>query len=269
MLSENNYNKIELFLSIILITTFLVSLKWFFSYYFFDEDITLRIINETSDSLYFPIIKSYSDLNFAPSYSESLNDLKIISFPILSLFINSLSFYIFGSYSFILLEFICTFLFLIIFYHIFLILNFSKGSSIVFSIFLYILPTIFKDLSIFNIEAFNLLSLNFENFYTNRYPRPIISNLFFFSFIFLLLKFYNEKKNYLKYLFLLVLLLGVTINIFFYHFVIEFFLLFIIFTLKFKTNFLKIIIDNYKNFIIYFFTLLFFFLFFQIQILIS
>ncbi len=269
MQSENNYNKIELFLSILLITTLLVSLKWFFSYYFFDEDITLIIINETSDSLYFPIIKSYSELNFAPSYSESFKNLRIISYPILSLFINSLSFYIFGSYSFILLEFICTFLFLIIFYHIFLILNFSKNSSIIFSTFLYILPTILKDLSIFNIEALNLLSLNFENFYNNRYPRPIISNLFFFSFIFLLLKFYNEKKNFLKYLFLLVLLLGVAINTFFYHFIIEFFLLFIIFTLKFKTNFFKIIIDNYKNFIIYFFILLFFILFFQIQILIS
>jgi hypothetical protein len=269
MQSVNNYNEIKLFLSILLITTLLVSLKWFFSYYLFDEDITLRIINETSDNLYYPIIKSYSDLNFAPSYSDSLKNLKIISFPILSLFINSLSFYIFGSYSFILLEFICTFLFLVIFYHIFLILNFSKSSSIIFSTFLYILPTILKDLLIFNIEVFNLLSLNFENFYTNRYPRPIISNLFFFSFIFLILKFYNEKKNFLKYLFLLVLLLGVTINTFFYHFIIEFLLLFIIFTLKFKTNFFKVIINNYKNFIIYFFILLFFILFFQIQILIS
>ena len=94
MQSENIYNKTELFLSILLITTFLVSLKWFFSYYFFDEDITLRIINETSDSLYYPIIKSYSELNFAPSYSESFKNLGIISYPILSLFVNSLSFYI-------------------------------------------------------------------------------------------------------------------------------------------------------------------------------
>ena len=59
--------------------------KWILSYTFFDENIILRIINDASDAAYFPIINSYSDLNFSNSYSETITDLKLISFPHLCL----------------------------------------------------------------------------------------------------------------------------------------------------------------------------------------
>ena len=248
MQTKINTEKIELS-SIIFLTIFLVSLKWILSFYFFDEDITLRIINETSDTLYFPLIKSFSELNFNPSYSESLNNLKIVSLPALILFVNSLSFLILGSYSFVILEFVCVAFFILIFFNIFLELNFSKIFSITLSIFIYILPTILQDLVILDFKFINLLSVNFENFYTTRYPRPIISNLFFFSFIYFIIRFYTEEKNYTKYLFFLFILLGITINTFFYHFTIEFILLIIIYILKFKKNFFKETLDNFKNLI--------------------
>ena len=91
----------------LLIATSLISLKWIFSYLYFDEDITLRIINDTSDTAYYPIINTFSNLDFSPSYSNTIKDLDLISFPVVSLLINSVFLKIFGSYSFIILEIIC------------------------------------------------------------------------------------------------------------------------------------------------------------------
>ena len=111
--------------------------KWLLSFSLFDEGIILRIINETSDIAYFPIINSYSDFNFSNSYSNNIDNLKIISYPVIGLSVNSIFYKILGGYSFIFLEIICIFLFLYIFYNIFLILNFSKLSSFTFSIFFF------------------------------------------------------------------------------------------------------------------------------------
>tara|TARA_B110000027_G_scaffold68769_1_gene73500 strand:- start:379 stop:2157 length:1779 start_codon:yes stop_codon:yes gene_type:complete len=239
------------------------------SFSFFDEELTLRIINDASDAAYFPLINSFSDFNFSNSYSNNIEDLKLISYPVIGLLINSLFFKILGGYSFIFLELICIFLFLIIFYNIFLILNFSKLSSFTFSVFLFILPTIFKELTFVNIEPIKLLSLNFETFYSTRFPRPAISNLFFFSFIFFIIQFYVEEKKYLKYLFFIILLMGFTLNIFFYLFFIELFLLTLIFILKFKSNFFKIIINNYRYFLYYTLILILFLGIFQMQVFFS
>ena len=264
-----NSKKNNIFFVILLTSVIFFLPKWIISFSFFNEDITLRIINEVSDAAYFPIINSFSDFNFSNSYSTNIEDLKLISYPIIGLFINSLFFKLLGSYSFIFLELTCIFLFLLIFYNIFFILNFSKLSSFTFSVFLFILPTILKELTFVNIEAIKLLSLNFETFYSTRFPRPAISNLFFFSFIFFIIQFYVEEKKYLKYLFFIILLMGFTLNIFFYLFFIELFLLTLIFILKFKSNFFKIIINNYKYFLYYTLILILFLGIFQMQVFFS
>ena len=265
----NYLNKNYIFFIILLSSLILFLPKWVMSFSFFDEELTLRIINDASDAAYFPLINSFSDFNFSNSYSNNIEDLKLISYPVIGLLINSLFFKILGGYSFIFLELICIFLFLIIFYNIFLILNFSKLSSFTFSVFLFILPTIFKELTFVNIEPIKLLSLNFETFYSTRFPRPAISNLFFFSFIFFIIQFYVEEKKYLKYLFFIILLMGFTLNIFFYLFFIELFLLTLIFILKFKSNFFKIIINNYRYFLYYTLILILFLGIFQMQVFFS
>ena len=264
-----NSKKNNIFFVILLTSVIFFLPKWIISFSFFNEDITLRIINEVSDAAYFPIINSFSDFNFSNSYSTNIEDLKLISYPIIGLFINSLFFKLLGSYSFIFLELTCIFLFLLIFYNIFFILNFSKLSSFTFSVLLFILPTILKELTLINIEAIKLLGLNFETFYSTRFPRPAISNLFFFSFIFFIIQFYVEEKKYLKYLFFIILLMGFTLNIFFYLFFIELFLLALIFVLKFKSNFFKIIINNYKYFLYYTLILILFLGIFQMQVFFS
>jgi len=129
------------------------------------------------------------------------------------------------------LEILCTTCFILIFYNIFLKLKFSNIFLINCSIFLFILPTLLVDLTFLDIKTLDLLSVNFQKFYSMRFPRPIISNLFFFLFIFLLIDFYLKKENYVKSFYTLSILMGITINVYFY--------LFFIF-------FEKIVIDNVR-----------------------
>jgi hypothetical protein len=263
-LKKNHISLIFLFLA-----TLLILPKWILSFSLFDEDIILRIINDVSDATYFPIINSFSDLNFSNSYSGNIDNLKLISYPIIGLFVNSFFFKILGGFSFILLELVCTTLFLWIFYNIFLLLNFYKWSSLALSVFFFILPLILKDIATLDIESLKILSLNFESFYSTRFPRPAISNLFFFGFIFFIIKFYKDDTRSIKNTFIITILISFTINIFFYLFFIEFFLLIIIFYLKFRNNLFVFLLNNFKHFFYCLLILLFFLIIFQSQIFFS
>ena len=260
-----NYENKYFFLIALILSLLLVTLKWILSYLYFDEDIILRIINDSSDTTYYPIIKAFSELNFSPSYSDSLDNLKMISFPALSLFINSFFFKIFGNYSFIILEIICSAFFILIFYKIFIKLKFSNIFSILCSILLFTLPTLLVDLAFIKIEILDNLRVNLQKFYSLRFPRPIISNLFFFSFIYFALDFYLKKENYNRNLLILSILMGITINALFYLFFIELFLFIIIFLLKFKKIFLNYILQNIKIFFSSLIIFLSFVLVFQFQ----
>jgi len=257
------------FLICFLIAILLISLKWIFSYLYFDEDITLRIINDTSDTAYYPIINTFSNLDFSPSYSNTIKDLDLISFPVVSLLINSVFLKIFGSYSFIILEIICVSLFLLIFYKIFLKLSFPIIFSLTSALLLFIIPSILQELKFLDIRPLNLLILNLEHFYILRFPRPILTNLFFFSFILFTIQFYIDDKNYIKKLFILTITMGITLHAFFYLFIIEFFFLTIVFVYKFKKRFFHIISINFKNFFYCALILFFFIAIFQIQIFYS
>ena len=51
---------------IIYISLLLILIKWFFSFYFFQEEIDVRVLFESvaDGKYYFPLIKFLSDLNF-------------------------------------------------------------------------------------------------------------------------------------------------------------------------------------------------------------
>ena len=96
LLKIQNYH-----ITIIFVTILLLSLKWILSYLNFpEEDFSLRILFETTDPSYFPLIKSFSILDFNPSYNLEINNLKLVAFPIISLLPNAIFLKIFGSYSF-------------------------------------------------------------------------------------------------------------------------------------------------------------------------
>ena len=265
----NYLKKNETSLIILLLATLLILPKWILSVIFFDENITLRIINDVSDAAYLPIINSFSDLNLSNSYDNNLHNLKLISYPVISLAINSFFFKLLGSYSFLFLEVVCTAVFLWIFYNILLEFNFSYLSSLALPVFFFILPTFLIDLASLDIESLRLLSLNFESFYSTRFPRPIISNLFFFSYIFFIIKFYKDDIKSIKNTFIITILIGLTSNLFFYLFFIEFFLLIIVFSIKFKTKLLGFLFNNFKHFLYCSLLLLLLLGVFQIQIFFS
>ena len=66
-------NKLKKFY-ILYISFFLITVKWFFSFYFFQENIDVKIIFEsvTDGKYYFPLIKYLSDLNFTATFDPNM-----------------------------------------------------------------------------------------------------------------------------------------------------------------------------------------------------
>ena len=122
------------------------------------------------------------------------------------------------------------FYFLIIFYQIFN-LFFSNNLSTIFSILIFCSPFLISQTFLSN---FQYLKIFEDNFYNLRVPRPMISNLFFFSFILVILKI--DQKNIYKYSnFLLIgLILGLTLSSVYYYFLTQviFLIIFLHFNLK-------------------------------------
>ena len=107
-----------------------VSGKWIFSYFFFpNEDIINKIIFEIYDFQYFPLIYSLSNLDFNPSYSLSNETLKFIPIPYAALIFHAIFIKFFGYWGFVLLEFLCVFVFLYIFFQLYLI-SLLQGSDL-------------------------------------------------------------------------------------------------------------------------------------------
>ena len=77
---------------IIYISLLLILIKWFFSFYFFQEEIDVRVLFESvaDGKYYFPLIKFLSDLNFNLSFDPSIENLKIVPIPISTLFFYSI-----------------------------------------------------------------------------------------------------------------------------------------------------------------------------------
>ena len=88
-------------LYIIYISLFLILVKWFFSFYFFQEEIDVKILFEsvTDGKYYYPLIKFLSDLNFTSSF-DPIVKFKIIPIPISSLLLHAIFLKIFNFYSF-------------------------------------------------------------------------------------------------------------------------------------------------------------------------
>ena len=243
---QENIKNIHIIVTFLITTFLIISPKWFFSFFIFDEIFDLRIINEISDNAYIPLIKSFSEFDFSPNYSAEINNNKFVGFPFISLLINSLIFKLFDIYSFLILEFTCVFFFLFIFYKIFITFKFQKKTSVIFSIFIFLTPLIFIDLSYFNVSFLNNIALNYKTFYSLRFPRPIISNLFLFSFVLLIIRFYLQEEANLKLILLSIILMAFSLHVFFYHFIFESFLLFFIYLIKFRFKIFDFIKQNFK-----------------------
>lgn len=234
--------------------------------YYPGEDSLIRLAFETkSGASYLPIIKSYSNFMLSPLYGLE-NELgnKNLAFPYLALFIPSISLKLFGPTSFIFLELFAVTLFLFIIYKILILLNFDNFISVIISCSFFLLPKIVNELNyLTNIEILEIINNNLKSFYILRIPRPLITNLYFFIFIFILLKINLDKKYTIERSCYLGLVVGLTIHSLFFVAVIKFFILFFFLILSYKKKIGKMIIKENKFFfslslIVSFFLVLFF-----------
>ena len=118
--------------------------------------------------------------------------------PFGSIIYHTISYKLFGIGSFIFIELLSIFVFLTIFSLILKELKISDNYAILLSTFIFFLPNILEKINFFN---FDEITTFVNNFYNLRFPRLLIANLYFFSFIYLLIvsssKNIFEKKKYL------------------------------------------------------------------------
>ncbi len=234
--------------TLLLISILIISIKWITSYHFFQESIDVKIIFESiyDSKVYYPLIKYFSEFQFNYSYDPEINNLKIIPLPISGILLHSFLLKTFSFYSFVIADIICVFLFLYIFYNIFKFAA-SSNLSIIFAILIFLLPTFITNSYL---NDFSYLQNFARNFYNLRVPRPMISNLYFFGFLLLILKLnINFKYNY-KIFSLLGLIVGLTLSSFYYFFFTQAVILLSFLIIKFKSKVISEILNNYKYYLL-------------------
>jgi len=240
---------------ILLFSFFFVTFKWIFSYFLYDENVLTRIIFEsklTGDGAhYFPFIKFLSEFNLTNSLNSSVNNLRNLTIPYGSIFVQSILFKVFSYYGFIINEFLAIFIFTLIFYKLFN-LYFTKENSLFASLLLFSIPAFINLFGLLNYNYFS--ALNFDIF-TLRTHRPLYSNIIFYCFIYIIFLIENSNNLVKKYYIILGILLGLSFSGFYYHFIVEiiFFFLYLIFKFKYK-----IFIFIYRNLILFSLFLIFF-----------
>jgi hypothetical protein len=240
---------------IILLSSFIFFIiKWYYSYSIFgNEEFIFKVLFDTQDKQYLPLIKSLSNLNFSPGYSDFYENLKLLSFPMYGLIFHAILLKIFGYFGIIFYEII--FIFLLI-YIVFLIcreLLFTNIQSIVFSILFFIIPLLIETPFISKIFY---LKHTFEPFFFLRYPRPIVTHLILLVFMYVTLNLNKEfiLDSWNKILIFSVFILSFLLNSFFYSFIICAVYLFFIFCYQFWRNKKLISFQNIKK-MAYFFLL--------------
>ena len=233
------------FFFIFFLSIFLFIFKWFLSFYFFDEDIILRIIHdsELDSSLYFHYVKALSDFDFNNIYHPTKEGLKYMPIPYGSIFLHTLL-YKFSNFGvgYILIELLCIFLFLLIFYSIFILLNFNKLFSLLLATLLFCSPSIAVLTKLDSIPEIYTFA---QHFYNLRFPRPLVANIYLYLFIYLII-FINEEKVFNKKNGLyLGVIMGLSFSSFFNIFIFQAIALSFLLFCNFKK---KIIYNLFKNY---------------------
>jgi len=230
--------------------------KWISTYFFeFNESFITKIIFDTSDIQYYPVVSTISKLNFYPSFLQDLSSEKILIFPFASIFIHSFFYKIFGVFSFIILEFLFKFFLIYALFKILIKLeiHYNLTLIVIFTVFLLsTVPNIFSEF--YNIKLISSFGNLFEENFGFRFPRPLVTAPFLFFTLFLLIDFrkmINEKIDY-KYFFSLSILLSFLLNSFFYYFLIVIIEILIIYIIHFRKNFFLSIKRNLDKIILLF-----------------
>ncbi len=244
---NNNYKKININILILVITLSLFSFKWIISYYFFKDDVSLKVIFDTPGDGFFYYIYSeaLANFNFNPSYDSEVKNLKNLPIPFYSILIPSLLFLIFGNFSILILEFICIYAFYYLFYLIFRKFDFPNIYILFISTIIFCIPSFFEYFDLSNIPY----STSIYEIYNLRFPRPLIVNLFFFAYILFFLNLNINNVFNFKSFIILSIILSISFSSFYYFFIIEaisfIILIFVYFSFK---ELIKI--SNFKYYIV-------------------
>ena len=229
---------------IIYLSIILVSLKWLFVWFLnINTNFTAAAINSIEDWQYFTIINNLSNFNFSPTYDETIIS-KNLPFPIYSILFHSISFKFLNIYGFILIELVSIYIFITVLEKIFKEINLDFNLSIFLILLIICLPNIIQ---FFNLS--NILYLNsIDELYSLRIPRPLITNLYLFFFLYLLILTKNINQFNFKRLAMIGSLFAFMWGSFYYNLAISA-IIFIIyyFLLVEKKNFL--IKKVFKDFI--------------------
>ena len=242
MLNINNNN----YFFLLLLAVSIILPKWILTGIYFDNSILVDTIFNVEDIQYFPIIINFSDFILNPSYIETINDNKILSFPTYGILIHSLFYKIFKIYSFLILEFIFQFIFLVILFKSIEKILINLSYSFYFCALIFLIISLLE-ISLFyeNNRYLNFLYNNLNENLGLRLPRPLFTGIVYFYF-FLILYSFQEKIKKFDYKFFLIVsfLLSVYLNSFFYYFV-NFSILLFFLSIKYqKKNIFKILKNN-------------------------
>ena len=215
-------------ISLIFITSLILfSIKWIISIVNFpNEEITIKIISESLSDSYFHYVKVLSELNFNNDYSLNKNEFLLIV-PIGSVIFHSIVHKLTGVYSFIILEFVFIYLFIFLFSSILNKFNLRKNISLLLAILLFSLPSIISLIGL-NISLLDNLGKTFFNL---KFPRPLVTNIYLFYFIYFLLNTYKKELLIKKNIYKLSIFFSLVLSSSFFIFV-PLSILFLIFTVK-------------------------------------
>lgn len=208
-----------------LLPLFIILLKWIFIFYFYrDFDFDLRILINFNDLSYFPFIVSLSELNLFPAFSEYFKPTNVIAFPIASIIFHAFFYKIFGLISYVFLEII----FVVIAYLLIYLLAKQTGvkdnTALLGTLFFFSFPTFLEYLNILETNSFFLHIKNQildYHLFEFRYPRPLVSNLYFYGFLIFLLKFYYSSQPTISNYVFLSILLSLILQSFIYLFILS------------------------------------------------
>ena len=234
MIEAKREKKFNSILLLFLISLSIFIFKWFFSYYFFQDDISIKIIFDTpSDGYFFYIYtEALSSFNFNKSFDPNIKNLHNLPLPFFATLISSILLNLFGFYSILITELLFIFIFLLIFFFIFREFELKKNTSILLALILLTIPTMIIFFDLGSIQYFN--SLN--DLFGLRFTRPLVVNSFLYIFLLHLIYLKKENTFNIKNFIIIGLILSFSFTSFYYFFILQVITLFLYFVYKFRLS---------------------------------
>ena len=226
IINKKSYAEIKI---IFFLTFSIFIFRWSTLFYSSLESFNNLILFSIEDYLYFPFILNLSEFNLKPDYLDNPLIESSLPIPIYSIILHSLFYKLFGLYSFLILEIFFLFLFIYLLTKILEKFNLNFAQSILVSLLLIIFLNINYVLKYF----YSIPYFGIENLFSYRFPRPLVSSVYFLLGFLIVLDFFknHKNKNYFFYI-LLGFVLALNFGSVFYNFIILSLLLFFSFLKK-------------------------------------